>query len=251
MASQPSPPLLSAVIITRNESAMIEDCLSSLHFVDEILVLDSGSSDDTVSKCRKFTSAVMETDWPGFGVQRNRGHSLAKGHWILSIDADERVSPELADEIRQAIQKTDCVAYQIPFHSHFLGQRMRYGDWRGESHLRLYLKERATFSERQVHEKLQVDGKIGFLKNPIIHYSYNHLEQVLQKINLYSTTGAQELGKRGRRVGLFPAIRSGLWCFFRGYFLRLGFLDGQKGLILAISNAEGVYYRYLKAGYLK
>ncbi len=243
---------LSITIITKNEAPRIEACLRSIAWADEIIVLDAGSTDDTVAICKKYTDKVVVTDWPGFGPQKNRALEKATSDWILSIDADEQVSEGLRDEV-MALIKSDasCSAYAIPRLSSYLGKTLRYGDWRNDYCVRLFKRGCAQFTNDSVHEKLQVpSGKIGKLKNPLYHATFTSLEQVLEKVNSYSTLGAAAKYNKGQRATLLKAIGRGLWTFFRGYILKRGFLDGREGFMLAVSNAEGTYYRYIKMMYL-
>ncbi len=239
---------ISAIVITHNEQANIGDCLASLSFVDEIIVLDGGSSDRTVEIARGLGALVhVTTDWPGFGPQKNRALALATGDWVLSIDADERVTPALRDDILGVVACADgpC-AYRFPRRSRYCGQFMRYSGWSPDWVLRLFQTGTGRFSDDLVHEKLLVSGAVGELKSPLLHYSFPDFESVLDKANRYSTAGAQTLRARGQSASLWGAIGHGAWAFVRTYVLRRGFMDGQLGLALAISNAEGTYYRYAK-----
>jgi glycosyltransferase involved in cell wall biosynthesis len=205
-----------------------------------------------VEICRTFTDRVYETDWPGFGIQKNRALSHARCDWVLSLDADERVTPALAGEIRERLlhNQTSANGLTIPFQSSYLGRTMRHGDWRNERHLRLFRRSAGRFSDDPVHERLIVDGEIGTLENPILHYSFASLEEVLDKVNRYSTAGAERRFASGKRSSLLKALSHATWTFFRGYVLKAGFLDGREGFLLAVSNAEGSYYTYLKLLYM-
>lgn len=239
---------ISAIIIVKNAAAHIRRCLASLDFVDEIIVLDSGSDDDTVEICRTFTEKVFITDWPGFGPQKNRALAKAQSDWVLSIDADEWISPTLRTEIIKLLRSETIPyqAYKIPRLSYYCGQCIRYGDWRSDRPLRLFQRQHAQFSSDLVHESVHTSGHIGQLHGLIEHLAFSNMEEVLNKMNLYSSLWAQSAWQRGKRAGLLTAITHGLWTFFRGYFLFRGFLDGKMGLALALSNAQGCYYRYLK-----
>jgi glycosyltransferase involved in cell wall biosynthesis len=256
----PDEPLLdkpgagvSVIVITRDEEHVIADCLESVQWADEIVVLDCGSSDRTVEICRTYTDRVYETDWPGFGIQKNRALSHARCDWVLSLDADERVTPALAEEIRGRLQHehTNANGLVIPFQSSYLGRTMRHGDWRNETHLRLFRRSQGRFSDDPVHERLIVDGEIGTLANPIVHHSFASLEEVLDKVNRYSTAGAERKFARGQRSSLFKALSHATWTLFSGYVLKAGFLDGREGFLLAVSNAEGSFYSYVKLAYLR
>jgi glycosyltransferase involved in cell wall biosynthesis len=240
-------PRLSAIIITKNEEANIAGCLESLKFCDEQIVVDSGSTDRTVAIAAEHGAKVTCHDWQGFGAQKNFALSLAQGDWVLSIDADERVSPALAGEIARAIADGGADAYEIPRLSRFVGREMHHSGWFPDYVLRLFRRGRARFSDDLVHERVICDGPVARLNAPLTHDSVMRLEQAISRIDRYSTAGAEMLVASGRRVSFMSGITHGLWSFFRAYVLRLGFLDGREGFLLAVANAEGTYYRYMKA----
>ncbi|MFI4923221.1 MAG: glycosyltransferase family 2 protein [Burkholderiales bacterium] len=239
---------LSVIIITKNEEQNIRACLESVVWADEIIVVDSGSSDNTVGICKNMGAQVHVMDWPGFGPQKNRALNLSTGDWVLSLDADERVSSELRSEIQSAIANpVDAVAFRVPRSSSYCGRIMRHSGWWPDYVMRLFKRGHARFSDDPVHERLIVEGKTATFQQPLLHEAFRSLEQVLLKLNDYSTTGATMLHRQQRKASLGMAICHGLWTFVRTYFLRTGFLDGREGFMLAVSNAEGAYYRYLKA----
>lgn len=237
---------LSVIIITKNEASHIGDCLQSVVWANEIIVLDSGSNDDTVKLCRTVTDKVYETDWQGFGIQKQRALDKATGDWVLSIDADEVVTPELKTEIMQAIQTTDINGFEIPRLSTYCGRAMRHGGWYPDYVLRLFRREFGYFTDAVVHERIVVEGKIHRLHSPFLHDAFVDFEEVLHKVNHYSSLGATLLYEKGVRSSLPKAVLKGFWTFMRTYFLKAAFLDGQQGFMLAVSNAEGSYYRYVK-----
>lgn len=238
---------LSVIIITKNEAKKIVACLKSVQFADEIIVLDSGSTDDTISLALQYTPQVHCVDWPGFGAQKNRALNMCHNEWILSLDADEQVTPKLQHEIQQILQKNPPIAaFKIPRKSKYCDKWIKYGDWRNDDCLRLFRRDHARFKEVPVHEELIVKGEVQTLKQPLLHYSFDNLEEVLRKVNSYSSLSALHKHKGGKKSSLKKAIIHGLWTFFRGYILKLGFLDGKMGFLLAFSNAEGCYYRYVK-----
>ena len=240
---------LSVIIITKNEEAMIRRCLQSVAWADEIIVVDSSSSDNTVAICRELNAKAHSfDDWPGFGVQKNRALKYATQEWIFSIDADERVTPQLRAEIEAVVRKEadTCVAYRVSRISRYCGRFMRHSGWYPDYIVRLFQRNAAHFSDDLVHERLLVEGKIGQLEGELLHYAFDDIEEVLHKVNQYSTAGAAMMQQRGRQATLTGAVLRGLWSFIRTYFLRAGFLDGREGFMLAVSNAEGTYYRYLK-----
>jgi len=243
---------LSVVIITKNEEGCICDCIKSASWADEIIVVDADSSDKTVLICKELGAEVyVQKEWLGFGPQKNLALSLATKDWVLSLDADEVVSPSLKDEIQEAIQLNPSnVAFQIPRSSSYCGQFIKHSGWSPDYVLRLFPREHGKFSDDLVHEKVIFNGEIKSLKTSLIHRSYDNLEDVLDKTNRYSTAGASMMHANGKTSSLSKAVFKGLWTFTRTYFLRLGFLDGRMGFVLAVSNAEATYYKYLKLSLL-
>ena len=238
---------LSVIVITKNEAHNIEACLQSVLFADQIVVMDSGSTDSTVERAKNMGAEVNTSfDWPGFGLQKNRALALARCDWVLSIDADERLSVELQEEIKSVLLDPQFDVYDVPRLSNYCGQNMLHSGWYPDRVARLFRHDAARFSDDLVHEKIITSNAVGQLSNHLLHNSFISLEGVLDKVNRYSTAGAQILFKRGEKGSLSKAFGHGLWAFFRTFILRLGFLDGRMGFVLAVSNAEGTYYRYLK-----
>jgi glycosyltransferase involved in cell wall biosynthesis len=240
-------PRLSAIIITRNEAANIAACLDSVAFCDETVVVDSGSDDDTVALATGKGARVVAHEWAGFGPQKNFALSLATGNWVLSIDADERVSEALANEIKAAVANGAADGYELPRLSSFLGREMRHSGWYPDHVLRLFRRGKARFSDDLVHERVICDGPVARLAGTLHHAPVARLEDALRRADGYSTAGAAMIVASGRRVLFASGISHGLWSFFRTYVLQRGFLDGREGFLLAVANAEGTYYRYMKA----
>ncbi len=244
--------MLSIIIITKNEASHIGDCLESVRWADEIIIVDSGSTDGTQRICSHYTDKIIEADWPGFGPQKNRALDAASGEWVLSLDADERVTPELSAEIQNALDNTGkTVGFEIPRLSYYCGRAMRHGGWYPDYVLRLFRRDKGRFSNALVHEKLEIIGTIQRFNNPLLHFSFDDFEEVLHKIDNHSSLAAQMLFEKGKRSSFTKALLRGFWSFFRTYILRAGFLDGRHGVMLALSNAEGTYYKYLKLLYLQ
>ena len=245
-------PSISAIIITKNESANLEDCLRSLNgLADEIIVVDSGSTDNTVEIAKRYGAVVLETtDWPGFGPQKNRALDIASKEWVFSIDADERATPEMVAEIHNALKNPESTCYYSPRLSYYCGEFLKHGGWYPDDVYRLFKKGTARFSDDLVHERLVYSGTPKALKNHLIHYSYLRFEQVIAKVNAYSSAGAKQAFEAGKRSSLFSAITHGFWTFFRTYVIRKGFLDGKFGLAMAISAGHTTYYKYLKLWHL-
>jgi len=247
-------PTLSAILITRNEAHNLHDCLQSLQgLADEIIVVDSQSTDGTVAIAQQHGAIVSQpADWPGFGPQKNRALDLATSDWVLSIDADERVTPTLAAEIKQVLQTgDDQAAYKLPRLSFYCGQFIHHSGWHPDYVLRLFKRGTAKFSDDLVHERVVTQQAVHALKNHLLHYSYLSFSQVLQKVDAYSSASAKQAYARGKRSSVAGALGHGAWAFFRTYVIRRGFLDGAHGLALAISNAETSYYKYLKLWHMQ
>ncbi len=266
---------LSVIVITKNEAARIERCLRSVDFADEIVVLDSGSSDDTVEIARRCGARVaISDDWPGFGVQKNRVLDMACGPWILSIDADEEVDERLREAIVAVVRGSGqeaggaaaaaigeamgpkprslpaCNGYWIARRSCFRGHALRFGDWRGDRVLRLFRKDAGRFTDVPIHEQVQCAPPLGRLDGLLMHYTVDSLPDAFDKAQRYAQAGAPRLAGRGRG-GTVSAALHAAWTFLRGYLLRGGFLDGRDGLLLAAVNARGTWLRYRIAGRLR
>lgn len=242
---------LSVIVITKNEAHQLARCLGSVAFADEIVVVDSGSTDGTPDLARRLGARVIETtDWPGFGKQKQRALDAARGDWVLALDADEWLSAELAQAVQRAVadDRTQAQAqgYELVRLSAFCGQWMRGGGWYPDPGLRLVRRERAHFTPDLVHEHLEVQGRIERLPGLLLHDSIPSLESAIDKMNRYSTGRAKDLVARGKRGGLARALGHGLWAFVRTYVVKRGFRDGRLGFVLALHNAETTYYRYLK-----
>lgn len=243
-----SKPRLSAIVIAKNEARNIQACLDSLAFCDERLVVDGGSDDATAALAEANGARVtVAKEWRGFGPQKNLGLSLASGDWVLSIDADERVSDKLAAEIRNAIDLDHADGYEMPRLSTFCGRTMRHSGWYPDYVLRLFRRGKARFSDDLVHERVICEGRVARLSEPLTHHPVERLEDSLARMDRYSTARAEMIVNSGRRVSFLTGILRGWWTFIQTYFIRLGFLDGREGFLLAVANAEGTYYRYMKA----
>ncbi|CAN5450283.1 glycosyltransferase family 2 protein [soil metagenome] len=250
------PIKLSVVLITRNEARNVEGCLESVRFADEWIVVDNGSTDGTADIARRFGAKVVVTeDWPGFGLQKGRALELASGEWVLSIDADERVTPALAAQIMAVLasagDQSKPVAYEFSRLSSFCGQWIRHGDWYPDRVLRLFRREAGRFTADMVHERLVVEDSAGSnavarLEGELLHDTMPSLHDAIDKMNRYSSGRAVDKLRSGKRGGLGAALGHGLWAFARCYLVRRGFMDGRLGFVLAVYVAEGTYYRYLK-----
>ncbi|HIH2745498.1 glycosyltransferase family 2 protein [Burkholderia aenigmatica] len=240
-------PTLGVAIIAHNAARRLAQCLGALSFADDIVVVDGGSTDDTVAIARAHGArVVVATDWPGFGPQKNRALDALSTDWVLSIDTDEVVSDELAASIRAALRAPQADIYAIDRLSAFCGHWVRHSGWYPDWIPRLFRRSAARFSDDLVHERLVYDGPAARLDGKLLHYSYDDIESVLRKLDAYSSAGARQRRATGEHAGIGKAIRRGLWAFVRTYLLRRGFLDGRAGFMIAVFNAETVYYRFLK-----
>ncbi len=243
---------LSVTIITLNEADKIRECLESVKWAEEIIVLDSGSTDDTVKICQTYTDKVYQTDWPGYGVQKNRAIEKTSHTWVLSIDADEVLSKGLQQEIQALIEDPapKMTAYQVHRRSTFIGKPIYYGDWQNDFIVRLFQKSHGHYTDDAVHETILVNGSIGSLKNIMLHHTVTSLEQAINKLNQYSSLNAQKRFAKNQKASLLQARLHGFWSFVRSYFIKRGFLDGREGFLIATINAQGSFYKYAKCYYL-
>lgn len=240
---------LSVIVITKDEEANIAECLASAAFAAERIVVDSGSRDRTTQLAAQAGARVVQTaDWPGFGAQKNRALDLATQPWVLSLDADERVTPELRDEILALLRGEGAAhdAFSMPRRSSFCGQYMAHSGWYPDRVVRLFRRGTARFSDDLVHERLVTPGTPGRLRGDLLHATYPDLESMLEKLNRYSSASAESMFRQGQRSSLAGALLRCWWAFVRTYVLRSGWRDGRMGLVLAVSIAEGTYYKYLK-----
>ncbi len=235
---------VSATIITRNEEDNIAHCLESLRWASEVVVLDHFSEDRTVEICQRYGALVFSEPWRGYGRQKNSAIGKAKGPWILSIDADERVTRALGKEIQTTIEnRPECNGYFIARRNFFCGRAVNHGGWFPDYTLRLFRKGFGSFEERQVHEKAIVEGPLGYLSEPLEHYSYRSVGDYLKRLNLYSSLAAKDMQMNGKKARWEQLLFRPGYTFIKMYVLRAGFLDGMVGLFLAVSYA---YYTFLK-----
>ena len=243
--------MLSVVIIAKNEEMNLRRCLQSVQWADEIIVLDSGSTDNTVAIAKEFTNHVFSTDWQGYGVQKQRALARATGDWVLNLDADECVDSSLEHAIKRVIKTNDADAYRIPIRMCFYNKPMRYS-YSPKRHIRLFKREGACYSNDMVHEKivLQKTARVGKIQEAIMHYSFQDVSHVLYKINRYSSYSAKIRIQEKKHTSLVRTLLGASWMFFRCYFLQRGFLDGREGFLLATFNAQGTFYRGVKQMYV-
>ena len=242
-----SNPGVSALVITKDEAENIHDCLASLQWVDEIIVVDAESTDDTVAQASAFTDKIFIRRWEGFAAAKNFALAQCTGEWVLWLDADERVTPELRDEIIATLANHPTAAgFEMPRLANFLGQWIRHGGWYPGYVLRLFRRAAGRFNDKPVHEGVQVDGPTSRLKNYLLHYTDRNLQHYFEKFNRYTSLAAEELQQRGRRFHLWDLLLRPSWFFFRMYILKGGFFDGLPGFILARLSAAYVFAKYAK-----
>lgn len=240
-------PKLSVTVITRDEAANLARALESVAWADEIVVIDSESTDATVDIARRFTSRVLVRQWPGYVEQKNRAAAEASHDWILSLDADERVTPALAAEL-QALLRSEPAApgYRVPRVTFHLGRWIRSTDWYPDRQLRLYDRRRARWTGAHVHESVQADGPVVDLTSELEHYAYRDLSHHLQTMDRYTTLAARQMREAGRTAGWFDLALHPPAAFLRNYVLRGGFRDGVAGLIISTLNATYVALKFAK-----
>ncbi len=238
---------ISATLITHNEEANIEEALQSIAWADEIVVIDSGSTDRTVDICRRYTDRVFQRAWTGFVDQKNHGVSMARHDWILSLDADERVGPELIREI-ELLRKSGFShpGYRVPRVAFFMGCWIRHGDWYPDYQLRLFDRRRGRWQGGRVHESVRVEGIPGVLRGEIRHYTYRSLSDYLRRLEIYTSLAAQDYLQKGRQTSMPKMLGNSLGAFVKAYLIKRGFLDGVPGLMVAIMGAISVFFKYAK-----
>jgi glycosyltransferase involved in cell wall biosynthesis len=243
-------PTISAILITKNEERNIAECLESITFCDEIVIVDCGSTDQTV-QCARDLGAVVHVieDWQGFGIQKQRALDLATCDWVLSIDADERVPPGLRSEIETAVITDGYLGYFLNRITWFLGQRMRHGGLHPDRMIRLARRDKAKFTPTIVHESLVVEGEVGSLEDPLLHYSFRNIDDAIRKMHQYVLLTAETRRRDKKAGGLFIAITRSWYAFIKAYVLQAGFLDGRRGYVSAVLAAQNVFWRYLAAGW--
>ena len=237
---------LSVIIITLNEAANIEACLDCVAFADEVVVVDGGSSDGTVALARKKGARVeICADWPGFGPQKNRALSFAGHEWVLSLDADERISEELASQIRMAMASESKTAFEIPRLTQFCGSWIHHCGWTPDFVLRLFRRDAARFSDDLVHERVVLlKGALGKLQAPLLHFSYPTPSHYWRKLEKYSQAWAHQRFSQGQTTSMVRAAAASVTAFMRSYVLRLGFMDGAMGLAVCAMQAQAAFAKY-------
>lgn len=243
---------LSVAVITLNEEANIVPCLESASWADEIVVLDSGSTDRTVELARQFTDRVFSVPWQGFGKTKNLAVFEARRPWVFVLDADERITPPLRREIEAVVQADGPVnGYRVPRRNHFCGRFIKYLGWYPDYSIRLFRKAKGRFAEREVHESVEVEGPVGTLQHPMLHYTYNSISDFVLRMDRYSTLAARELLQRGKKPVPGELVWRPLLTFLKLYLLQRGFLAGRDGYTLAFLYSTYNFLKYYKFRELK
>jgi glycosyltransferase involved in cell wall biosynthesis len=248
LVNLPSQPTVSAIVVCFNEEQYIGDCLESLRWCDEIVVVDAFSTDGTADISRRYTDRVIQREWAGYRDQKAFAHSQATKEWVLLVDSDERVTPELRDEVRQALARDagEYAAYAVPRLVYYLKRWWWRGGWYPDYDVRLFKRERATWGGMDPHEKIFVDGKTRRLHHPLHHFSYRNIDDHMQRINRFTGLSAQELHQAGQHWRVTDALFRPVFRFFRSYVLQRGFLDGFAGFYVAVTSAVYVFLKYAK-----
>ncbi|HKT81928.1 MAG TPA: glycosyltransferase family 2 protein [Vicinamibacterales bacterium] len=240
-------PKISVTVITKNEAHNLAAALASVAFADEIVIVDAESTDDTVRVAQRFTDRVLVRAWPGYVDQKNYAASMASHDWILSLDADERVTPELAAEIRSVMSRDPAQAvFRMPRAAWYLGRWIRTTDWYPDRKPRLYDRRRARWTGKYVHETLAADGPIGDLRGELQHFPYKGIDDHLETINRYTRAAADQLHEDGARAGMAQCLLHPPLAFFRNYILKGGIRDGTAGFVISVMNAYYVFLKFAK-----
>lgn len=248
---------VSVALITKNEEANLRRTLESVRWASEIVIVDSGSTDGTAEVARNFGAKFLVEPWRGFGAQKNFAIAQCTGEWVLSLDADEEVSPELGQEIQALLRGSpDAEGYFVPRRNFFLGRWIRRGGYSPDPKLRLFRRGAAQFEERAVHETMRCSGRTGQLRGELLHHAYPTLESYIEHMNRYSTLGAGQVlargrGRRGLVSFLWNVVVTPAATFLYNYVLRAGFLDGREGLLLHLYHSAYVSWKYAKAWELR
>jgi len=243
---------ISAALIARNEAANISEAIKSLSFADQVVVADTGSTDNTVEIAQKLGAEVHSVKFEGFGKTKNKALDYCRGNWVLFVDADERVTSELAEKIINISNSESATAgFLINRLTYFLGKPVRHSGWYPDYILRLFKKEKGKFSSNLVHERVEINGRVDKLDGLLIHYSYRSIDQYLDKLNEYSTLSAREMFQKGRKFNILDLIFRPISTFLKMFVFKAGFLDGLNGLFLAILSSYHVFIKYAKLYHIR
>lgn len=234
---------ISATIITLNEEVNIERCLKSLDWVNEIVIVDSGSTDHTIAICEKYNCKIIIAEWKGFGKTKKNAVDAASHDWIFSIDADEEVTNDLKNKILSILEDPKFEGYKIKRTSYYLGARIKYCGWDRDFPVRLFNRKNGNFNDKEVHESVIINGQKGKVNESLLHYTYPTISSHISKMNRYTDLS---LLQQKKYYSIFSAIIFGINKFFNMYFLQKGFLDGKVGFLLCLNSSYGVFLKYIK-----
>ncbi len=238
---------VSVVLVTKNEERNVREALQSIGAVSEIIIVDAFSTDKTVEIAREFTEKVFQIEWKGFAEQKQKAIDLAEGPWVFLLDADERFTRPLVEEVKRIVSgEGEYAGFFVPRKNFFLGRWIRHGGWWPDYTLRLFRKGTAHVETRRVHEKVVVNGRTGFLEAPLEHFTYRTVSDYLKKMDIYATLAAEELNDKGKKSGIMTMCTHSAFTFVKMYFFRLGFLDGMHGFVLAVLYSYYTFLKYLK-----
>ena len=237
---------VSIAIITRNEEKNIKDALDSVREFDEIIIVDSYSTDKTMEICKEYGTNIYQHEWEGYARQKQKAVDYASGPWVLILDADERLTPELKNEVTKKIADSRYDGYYIPRENYFMGKWIQHSGWWPDHTLRLFKKEVSHVEQREVHEKVIVNGSIGYMSSPIKHYSYRTISDFVQRMDTYSTLSAKEFIHKSMVSSFGSMLVSPVLVFFKMFFLRQGFRDGIHGYVLAMLYSFYTFLKYVK-----
>ncbi len=242
---------LSATLITLNEEENIRQALESVKWADEIVVVDSGSTDKTLEICAEYTDKVFTNRWPGFGAQKNFAAGKASHRWILSIDADEQVTPELKCEIEALLKNPTAEAYNLPRRVFYLNRWINHSGWYPDHKIRLYNKEKARWKRESVHETVEVDGPVGTLKGDLNHFSFKDMTHHMNTMNRYTTLALKDFENKAPTNITLALLTRPPFAFFKSYILKQGFRDGLPGFVIGVTTACHVFLKYAKLWEMK
>jgi len=239
---------ISVYIPVLNEEARIREALESVTWADEILVVDTGCTDRTTEIAREYTNHIAHVDFNGFGDLRNQAVMLCANQWIFSLDADERCTSALKDEIYRIVHASDAKdTYFIPRRNYFMDRWIKHCGWYPDyCQPKLFRKGALSYHDDMVHEGFDIHGTTGYIKQDVLHYSFSNFSQLIIKMDRYSTLGMQKMEQQGKQVSMSAGMLHAMTSFFRIYILKLGFLDGWPGFVIALNTSEGTFYRYAK-----
>lgn len=245
---------ITAIITTYNEAHNIEDVLKSVDFADEIMVVDSFSTDNTVELAKRYTDFIIQREYEYSASQKNWAIPQATHEWIILVDADERVTPELKEEIQVILNNLpddETVGYWIRRRNHFMGRRVHYSGWRNDKVIRLFRKSKCLYEDKHVHEEIIADGNVGFLKSKLFHNTYITMDRHIEKLNRYAWLQTYDYNKNTGVLNPYHFVIKPIWSFFKHYFIQSGFRDGMVGLVISSLHSYAVFMRYVKLWMLR